>query len=459
MGRISTVSLISLKQLFVNVNWRGELISTAICFGGISLIRLISSITLTRLLYPEAYGIVAMMSMVAFVIEMMSDIGIVALLIGHPRGAEPNFLHTLWSVRVLRGVLNGSILFAVAPLIATWYQTPLLESGLRIYSVTFLIRALESMSFLLAIRDQRSRVVSFAELLSTLCSTIFVIVFSYFSRDHYGMIFGMIVNAVTMVAISYIRNDRVWPKLMLEKDAVVAVFGFAKYVGPSSFVTIFVSQFDKAAILKLFDLKLMGLYGVASGVAGPVESLVIRISRMVLYPRCASYFREDLKSVRQRFYHENYKLFALILCLPAAMSGLAHPLVQLLFDNRYAGAAMVIQAFCLRGMLLALSSPSEDLLVASGQPKIVLLGNLLRLLWIVPVSLLGYWVWGFVGFVWGASLDVLPVMLFYWYRRHMASLLIVRYEALMVAFITAVWVLAWLLGLEASVLITHWRLR
>ena len=85
------VSRQRLRREFSKIDWRGELVATVGCFAGISLIRLISSVTLTRLLYPEAYGIVAMMSMAAFVLEMVSDIGTVALLVRHPRGAEPAF--------------------------------------------------------------------------------------------------------------------------------------------------------------------------------------------------------------------------------------------------------------------------------------------------------------------------------------------------------------------------------
>lgn len=444
------VSRKRLRREFSKIDWRGELVATVGCFAGISLIRLISSVTLTRLLYPEAYGIVAMMSMAAFVLEMVSDIGTVALLVRHPRGAEPAFLHSLWTIRFLRGVFNAAMLFALAPLIANWYNTPLLELSLKIFSVTFLIKAMESMSFLLAMREQRSRVVSYAELISACISTSFVIVYSYFSRDHFGMIFGMVLNTLCVVSISYIRSDRVWPKFILEKEAVKEVFAFAKYVTPSSIVTIFVSQFDKIIFLKLFDLRLMGIYGVATGVAGPVESLVSRINHMVLYPRCAHYFRGDLANVAQRFYKENIKLFALILALPAMVAGLAPAIVQLLFDARYAAAALVIQAFCLRGVLLAFAGPSENLLVAAGNPKMVLIGNLLRLLWLVPASLVGYHFWGFTGFVFAAAFDVAPFVIFLWYQRSLNKLVIIRNEMLMIFYSTSVFLIFWLVGLQLS---------
>jgi len=439
-----------LQREFAKIDWRGELVATVGCFAGISLVRLISSVTLTRILYPEAYGIVVMMSMAAYVLEMVSDIGATALLVRHARGRDPAFLHTVWSVRFLKGLLNAAILFFAAPWIANWYQTPLLELSLRIFSLTFLIKAVESMTFLLAMRDQRSRVISYAELISACISTTFVIVYSYFSRDHYGMIFGMILNTLCVVSISYIRTDRVWPKFMLEKDAVKEIFGFAKYVTPSSIVTIFVSQFDKIIFLKLFDLRLMGLYGVANGIAGPVESLGTRINHMVLYPRCAKYFREDPDNVANRYYKENYKLLALIIALPAIVAGLASPIIQLLFDARYAGAAVVIQAFCLRGVLLAFAGPSENLLVAAGNPKMVLIGNLLRLLWLVPASLIGFHYWGFHGFVFAAAFDVAPLVAFLWYQRSLGKLINFRNEMIMICYAISVFSVCWLIGLKMS---------
>src|SRR5438132_6069065 len=170
------------------INPKGELFSAAVSFAAMAVLRLLSSIILTRLLYPEAYGIVTMVSSVAFVMEMLSDVGVLGLMVRHERADERVFIDTMWTIKLARGALNGAILFAVAPLIAGLYEAPALTGALRIFSFWFLLYALESMSFALAVRRQRSRIVNYSELACTAASTVFVVVFSYFRRDHLGMI-------------------------------------------------------------------------------------------------------------------------------------------------------------------------------------------------------------------------------------------------------------------------------
>src|SRR5262249_28725641 len=156
---------------------------------------------------------------------------------------------------------------------------------------------------------------------------------------------------------------------------------------PSSILTLVLSQFDRAAFLRLFDLQLLGLYGLAGNIASPIEGLISKVSQMVLYPRCAHNFRADPHSFARKYYQENVKLFISILAAPAAVGGAARLIVAVLFDPRYAGAAAVLQAFMVRATLLSFASPAEDMLIATGESRIILIGNIFRALWIVGGSL------------------------------------------------------------------------
>ena len=430
------------------INLKGDLFATAVSFGGLSLIKLASSVILTRILYPEAYGIVTMVSSIAFMMEMLSDVGIVGLMVRHERADEPAFINTTWTIRLARGLINAAILFVLAPALASLYETPALSDALRIFSVWFVVYALESMSFALAIRRRNARIASYSELVSTVASTLFVIVYSYFHRDWHGMVYGMVVNRALTSAASYLfyRDER--PRLQFDRKVFDASMGFAKYSMPSGLLTLLVSQFDKFIFLKLFDIHLLGLYGLAGNIAGPIDSLVTRISRSVLYPRCAENFRREPSTVREKYYSENVKLLMFILFMPAALAGASGFLVHVLYDHRYAYASVILQAFALRGMIGALAGPAENILVATSTPRPVLYGNILRAAWLIPGSLLGFHFWGFEGFLYVATLDMLPALVFYLWLQHRRQLLIAKYEAMKLAFMGVVFLAALGVGSE-----------
>lgn len=73
--------------------------------AGHQVMRLLSNLALTRLLFPEAFGLMALMQTFMIGLQMFSDIGLRPSIIQNPRGEEPDFLNTAWTLQVARGVV------------------------------------------------------------------------------------------------------------------------------------------------------------------------------------------------------------------------------------------------------------------------------------------------------------------------------------------------------------------
>ncbi len=390
---------------------------------------------------------VAILVSIVFTIEMVSDIGIVGFLVRDKNGDAPRYINTAWTVRLVRSWINLAILFFAAPAIASLYGVAALTDWLRIFCLWFIFFGLESMSFVLAIRHKRARIVSYSELVCTLLSTAFVIVFSYYSRDEAGMIYGMLLERFLRTLASYLFYRDTKPKLQFDREAARDLFEFSKFVMPSSWLSLVLDQFDKIVFLKLFDLKLLGLYGLAGSIAGPVDSLTSKVSRQVLFARCSANFRKDESSFRNRYYQENLKLFAITLFLPAAVGGAAYAIIELLYDTRYAFAGVILQAFAVRSMLVALSGPAENMLAATHLgSRVVLMANLCRVAWLVPAAYLGYRWAGFDGFLYGVVLKELPPLVYLFWLQYRNDFMIVRFEALKLAFMMSVFLVFSLIG-------------
>jgi O-antigen/teichoic acid export membrane protein len=218
-------------------------------------------------------------------------------------------------------------------------------------------------------------------------------------------------------------------------------------------ITLALSQFDKIAFLRLFDLHLLGIYGLAGNIAAPIESLITKISQMVLYPRCAHDFRTNRDTYWIKYYTDNVKVFFSILVVPAAIGGGARLLITLLYDSRYAMAGPILQAFMLRAMLLAMASPAEDLLVATGESHVMLIGNVFRAAGMLVASLIGYYFFGFMGFVYGVALSALPPLIYYLRLQSQKRILIAKFELYKVAFLCGVALVAYI---GSSLLLIVW---
>jgi O-antigen/teichoic acid export membrane protein len=440
---------------FKLLNLRGGLFATAFCFSTQSVLRLGSSLILTRLLRPEAYGIVTLVMSVVFVVEMLSDIGVTIFIIRDKNGEEPRYLNTAWTIRFSRHAANSTVLFLLAPFIATsLYHAPELIAPLRVFSPWFLLLGLESMSFPLAIRRKQAGIVMYSELAATAVSICFSVLYTLHFRDYWGIIYGTLLNRllVTLLSHAFLRDVR--PRPTLDWVAAREMFRFTRFTMPSSWLTLALTQFDKVVFLRLFDLNLLGVYGVAGNIAGPVEGLISKISQMVLYPRLAQGFRDDRDSLPLSYYTGNLSLFAIILMIPAAIGGAAQLIITVLYDPRYSAAGLILQAFMMRALLLALASPAEDLLIAAGEYQVILHGNILRAIWVVAGSIIGYYLFGFIGFIYGLALSGAPPLLYYLWLQRTKGLMIARYEFFKVAFALGVGICAYL---ASSLLLLLWQ--
>lgn len=422
---------------------KGNLFATVASFAAQGLIRVASSMLLTRLLQPSAYGVITVLVSVSFTLAMLSDIGISVCIVRDEQGEEPRFINTAWTLRVIRSSTNALILLAGAGVFARLYAAPDLTAPLRVLSLWFVVDGFESTAFPIAIRRRNARIVMYCELLAGVLSTVFSVVYCYFSRDYWGMVYGMVVNRLLLVLMSHCFYRELRPRLQLDRAAAMRIFGYTRYVMPSSILTLLLTQFDKVIFLRLFNLALLGVYGLAGSIAAPIEGLILKASQSVLYPRCAHNFRENPATYAQKYYAENVKLFVGALALPALIGGGARLLIALLYDPRYAQAAQVLQAFMLRAGLLALASPAEDMLIASGETRVILIGNLFRATWLVVACLIGYWLFGFIGFIYGMASSGLPPLLYYLWLQNRKGMLIGRFELYRVTFACVVAVVAY----------------
>jgi hypothetical protein len=82
----------------------------------------VGNLILTRLLFPEAFGLMALVQVFLSGLQMFSDIGIQTSVIRSKRGEDPAFLDTAWTVQVLRGGLLWLGCLGIAGPAAAFYE-------------------------------------------------------------------------------------------------------------------------------------------------------------------------------------------------------------------------------------------------------------------------------------------------------------------------------------------------
>ncbi|HEY4339868.1 MAG TPA: oligosaccharide flippase family protein [Steroidobacteraceae bacterium] len=425
-------------RIFTKINLKGDLVASLATFLGQAIVKFASSLILTRILLPDAYGIITILMSISFTLIMLSDVGTYTSVVRAPNGESRPYLNTAWTIRFVRSSLNATIMFFATPAIVRIFGAPELSAPLRVFALWFLIDALESNSIPIAARRKNTRVVVYSDFIATLISTTFTIIYCYFSRTFWGMVYGLLLNRALFVSFSYLFYKEFRPQFGFDRSAARDIFQFTRFVMPSSILTLFLSQFDKAVFLRFFDLRLLGIYGVASNIAGQVESLISRTSEMVVYPRCAHNFRSDPGSFPEKYYTDNIRVFAVTGVMAAGVGGAAQLIISFLYDPRYALAGVVLQTVMIRAALLSIASPAETMLIAAGQSHVILVSNIYRASSIVLGSVAGFYAFGFIGFLYGMALSGLPPAIYLLLRQRKLGAPILRYEMYRAAYMAVI---------------------
>ena len=94
--------------------------------------RLAGNMILTRLLFPEAFGLMLLVGVFTAGLQMFTDLGINQNIVQSERGDDPTFLNTAWTISVLRGVVLWLLACLLTWPYAMFYNEPKLQMrGLR----------------------------------------------------------------------------------------------------------------------------------------------------------------------------------------------------------------------------------------------------------------------------------------------------------------------------------------
>src|SRR3984957_16468555 len=93
-------------------------------YGVATALRMVSSVVFSRLFSPEFFGVMTLLTTVLVGLNLFSHIGLGDSVIQSPRGDEPVFLNTAWTLGVLPGVGLWAMTILLAWPLARFYHEP-----------------------------------------------------------------------------------------------------------------------------------------------------------------------------------------------------------------------------------------------------------------------------------------------------------------------------------------------
>ncbi len=338
-------------------------------YGAGQALRLASNLILARILFPEAFGLMALITMVTVGLQLFSDFGIKPAIAQSKRGDDPDFLNTAWTMQVLRGgVLYVLVLVLAAP-IAAFYDEPLLETYLPIAGLSLLIIGFQPTRVATAQRHLILGRVTRLELLTQALSVTAMVWMAYLTGSVIALVIGAALHAAIHVTLNHVflpglRNSFRW-----DRSAIWELFGFGKWIFLSTACFFFSGQGDKAVLGKLLSLELLGIYNIGYFLASFPIAMGIHLAQNMLIPvyreRPPGESTENFQDLARLRHLATAGLLAMIF----AMALMGPWLVGGLYDERYILAGGIVVLVSIVQMVQALGVTYDNAALAAGDSR------------------------------------------------------------------------------------------
>lgn len=341
---------------------------TAMSFVAAQGFRLISNLILTRLLFPEAFGIMALVTMLLVGLTLFSDMGVGPAIMQSKRGDDPDFLNTAWTVQILRGVGLWLAACAVAYPAALFYDQPLIAQLLPVASLSLLLAGFEPTRVDTAYRHLLLGRLTALDLIATLAGIAMMLVFAAMTKSVWALAFGGVGTAAMRLALMWLFMPGQGNRLRWEKAAGHELLHFGFWIFLSSVCGFLVSQGDRAVLGKYLSIEGLGVYNIGAFLAMFPIMLGSAVTARVLIPIYREHPEND-PTAKKRL--EKIRFFVtggLIAAL--AFLALTGPLiVNLLYDVRYQSAGGVMVAICAVQMIVVVFLTYDQAALAQGDSR------------------------------------------------------------------------------------------
>ncbi|GIX23370.1 MAG: lipopolysaccharide biosynthesis protein [Caldimonas sp.] len=346
--------------------------------------RLFSNIILAALLFQEAFALMAIVGAIIQGLAMCSDLGLGQTVVQNRRGDQREFLDTVWTLQIVRGVVLAVLAAAVSWPVASFYAAndPValeLRWLLPLVALGLVIEGFQSTKTKTAARHMDLKRVTAIDLGAQLCGVVVMVGVAWWTRSVYALALGSLVTITVNCLLSHWLLLGPANRLRWDGPSVSEIVHFGKWVFLSTVIFFLSQQIDKLAFAKLLPLDQVGVYAIAANIAILVPMLMGRMQHSVAFPLYSRLLdrQESLATVVER---SKLPMLGLGAYLVAGTIACAPQFFAIAYDERYADAGRYVPIMMVGAWLAIVEGMYGAAFLASGRAHWVAAASATKLL-------------------------------------------------------------------------------
>lgn len=336
---------------------------------GHHIIGFIVSMILARILLPAEFGLIGMISILIGLGRVLVYSGMTQSLIRGEDVDEEDF-STVFFINLAVSVAVYLLAYISAPLVAQFYNQPILVDIIRIYCLTFILTAFSAVQFARLTKNMNFKVQTFIELPANIVGGGVGIYMAYTGFGVYSLVWSQVVTSVVSTVQLWFYSG--WsPKWVFNIVKLKDHFNFGYKLALAGVLEIIFKNAYILIIGKFFSPAQVGFYTRAETMKQlPVTNISSALNK-VTFPLFSTIQNDNIKLKRV-----NKQLMQMVIFVIAPIlifvAVLAEPTFRFLFTEKWLPAVPYFQILCITGILKPIHSYNLNILKVKGRSDLLL---------------------------------------------------------------------------------------
>ncbi len=319
-----------------------------------TILRLASTLIVTRLLAPEIFGLFALIITFQIILTLITDFGIRDLILTAKYPKDTRFLQTCWSVQVVRGLLIYGFILALSGLIyllqqsgvlggESVYAAPALPAALAVSGFAMVLQGFESVNLHIYAQEMRFRRITMLSLIFAVVTPCITILIAWYYPTVWALVIAGLVGGCLKLALTYRLFGGAPMRFCWDRAHRVAIFDRGKWILGRSGLHILTSEADRLVLSAFLPDVLFGQYFVAKQIFTVPVALIQKLHGSFGLQFFSQIIALPIHEMQARYYKYRIPIDAIGCIFAGGFLTAAPAVVGLLFDPRYQTAGDFLQ--------------------------------------------------------------------------------------------------------------------
>lgn len=357
------------KSVISNLIWR---FAERCGAQGVSFI---VSIVLARLLAPEAYGTISLVTVFTTIMQVFVDSGMGNALIQKKDADDLDFSSVFYFNIVVCSLLY-LLMFLAAPLIAGFYEDLTLVPVIRVLSLTLVISGVKNVQQAYVSRTMQFKRFFFATLGGTVGAAVVGISMAYAGYGVWALVAQQLFNAAVDTLVLWL-TVRWRPRRMFSWKRLKGLLSFGSKLLASSLLDTVYNNLRQLIIGKLYSTADLAYYNKGNQLPNLVINNINTSIDSVLLPAISAE-QDDLGRVKQMTRKAIRTSSFVIWPMVIGMAACAEPLIEVLLTEKWLPCVPFMRIFCITYGFWPIHTANLNAIKAVGRSDIFLKLEILK---------------------------------------------------------------------------------